>query len=34
MITGHLQRGIRDNRGQVAHQLIQVLLVGFALGTM
>ena len=32
MTTGHLQRGIRENRGQVAHQLIQVLLAGFALG--
>ena len=32
MTMGHFQRGIRENRGQVAHQLIQVLLVGFALG--
>jgi MFS family permease len=32
MTTVSLQRGIRDNQGQVAHQLIQVLLVGFAIG--
>ena len=25
-------RGIRENRVQVAHQLIQVMLVGFAIG--
>ena len=25
-------RGIRENRGQVAHQLIRVMLVGFAMG--
>lgn len=32
MTMGHFQRGIREDRGQVAHQLIQVLLVGFTLG--
>ncbi|MFN2306095.1 MAG: MFS transporter, partial [Paracoccaceae bacterium] len=32
-MTGEtLQRGIRVNKGQVAHQLIQVMLVGFAIG--
>jgi MFS family permease len=27
-----LRHGLRENRGQVAHQLIQVMLVGFAIG--
>lgn len=34
MTAGALQHGIRENRVQFAHQLIQVLLVGFALGMM
>ena len=29
---GQLRRGLRANRGQVVHQLIQVMLVGFAIG--
>jgi MFS family permease len=32
MTTGNLQRGIRENLGQVSHQLVQVMLVGFAIG--
>jgi MFS family permease len=32
MSAASLQRGIRENKGQVAHQLIQVMLVGFAIG--
>ncbi len=32
-MTGRdLQRGLRENLGQVSHQLIQVMLVGFAIG--
>jgi len=30
----HLAHGIKENRGQFIHQLIQVLLVGFAIGMM
>ena len=34
-MTGQaLQHGIRENQAQFIHQLIQVLLVGFALGMM
>ncbi len=32
MTDGKLLRGLRANRGQVVHQLIQVMLVGFAIG--
>ena len=32
MSTAYLPLGIRENFGQFAHQLIQVLLVGFAIG--
>lgn len=32
MTTATFPRGIRENRAQVAHQLIQVMLVGFAIG--
>lgn len=32
MTGGALQRGIRENKGQIIHQLIQVMLVGFAIG--
>jgi len=32
MTVAPLLRGLRENRGQVAHQLIQVMLVGFAIG--
>ena len=34
MTTRELQHGIRENVAQFVHQLIQVLLVGFALGMM
>ena len=32
MTASDLQRGIRENLVQVSHQLIQVMLVGFAIG--
>ena len=32
MSVSNFTRGIRENRVQVAHQLIQVMLVGFAIG--
>ena len=32
MTASEFTRGIRENRVQVAHQLIQVMLVGFAIG--
>ena len=32
MTASDFTRGIRENAGQVAHQLIQVMLVGFAIG--
>ena len=32
MIASEFTRGIRENRVQVLHQLIQVMLVGFAIG--
>ena len=32
--AGALAHGIRENRAQFLHQLLQVLLVGFALGMM
>lgn len=32
MTETELRHGIRENRGQVAHQLLQVMLVGFAIG--
>ncbi|MCB1355829.1 MAG: MFS transporter [Maritimibacter sp.] len=32
MTDSDLRHGIRENLGQVAHQLIQVMLVGFAIG--
>ena len=32
MTSASLPLGIRDNYGQFIHQLIQVLLVGFAIG--
>ena len=32
--TGQLRHGIRDNLGQFAQQLLQVLLVGFTIGMM
>ena len=32
--TTRLTYGIRENLGQFLHQLLQVLLVGFALGMM
>ena len=31
MTATEFPRGLRENRGQVAHQLIQVMLVGFAI---
>ena len=34
MSASDLRHGLRENRGQFAHQLIQVLLVGFAIGMM
>lgn len=34
MTARQLQHGIRENRTQFVHQLVQVLLVGFALGMM
>lgn len=32
MTASDFTRGIRENRVQVAHQLIEVMLVGFAIG--
>ena len=32
MTASAFPRGLRENRVQVAHQLIQVMLVGFAIG--
>ncbi|MDD9709401.1 hypothetical protein PVW53_14815 [Seohaeicola sp. SP36] len=32
MTASTFTRGIRENRAQIAHQLIQVMLVGFAIG--
>ncbi|WP_207210007.1 MFS transporter [Tropicimonas sp. IMCC6043] len=32
MASDNIQHGLRENMGQVAHQLIQVMLVGFAIG--
>lgn len=32
MTAGQLTRGIREKGRQFAHQLIQVMLVGFAIG--
>lgn len=32
MTASAFTRGIRENKTQVAHQLIQVMLVGFAIG--
>ena len=32
MTASAFTRGIRENKSQIAHQLIQVMLVGFAIG--